>query len=115
MKQYKRPSANLLGEAEYKPEDVRPGPVLYATMEYLIKYDYQLFCFFWQFVFVTYTPLYSLMDYNHPRYFEVHNFVSNRARSIRQDYTVQGLHDAYTLQVLEWIVRFRSYSQVAYA
>jgi len=38
VKKYKRPGANLAGEAEYQPENVRPGPVLEITMDYLARH-----------------------------------------------------------------------------
>lgn len=44
-------------------------------------------------------------------FYEVHNFIRDRTRSIRQDFTYQGIQDERVVEIIEQITRFHVLSQ----
>lgn len=85
VKKYRRSAA--LSEAP-KPEDIRPPDVLLRTMDHL-----RLIC-----------------DENED-FAQIHLFVRDRTRSLRQDFTYQGVKDETCIQVHEEAVRFHILSE----
>ena len=86
VKKYRR-SAALAEQPE--PYQVRPSPVLAMTMEFLK----------------------NLVDTSSEPFYLVHNFVRDRTRSIRQDFTYQGIRDDTHVRILEECVRFHVLSE----
>lgn len=86
VKKYRRSAA--ISE-EQKPEEVRPPPVLARTMDHLKK----------------------VCDSKHSKFYEIHNFVRDRTRSIRQDFTLQGIRDECCVRIHEESVRFHIMSE----
>ncbi|KAI8137919.1 SAC3/GANP/Nin1/mts3/eIF-3 p25 family-domain-containing protein [Fennellomyces sp. T-0311] len=80
VKRYRRSAA---GNEQALPSDVRPPGVLVKTLDYLIG-----------------TVLSSIP------FIECHAFLWDRTRSIRQDFTLQNIRNAVTVQVHEHIARF---------
>ena len=80
VKKYRRSAA--LSE-QPQPEEIRPPVVLERTMDYLK----------------------SVCDWNRS-FADIHSFVRDRTRSIRQDYTYQGVGDPGAIRVHEECVRF---------
>ncbi|CAN8077247.1 unnamed protein product [Agarophyton chilense] len=86
VKKYRRSAA--ISE-EQKPEEVRPPSVLARTMDHLKQ----------------------ICNSKHAEFYEVHNFVRDRTRSIRQDFTLQGLQDECCIKIHEESVRFHIMSE----
>uniref|UniRef100_A0A7S2ZHY5 RRM domain-containing protein n=2 Tax=Rhodosorus marinus TaxID=101924 RepID=A0A7S2ZHY5_9RHOD len=82
VKKYAR-SAAFAEEAT--PEMVRPPSVLKQVMEYLLT---------------------KIVDRDDVSFVEIHNFLRDRTRSIRQDFTYQGIRDALCIDLHEQAVRF---------
>lgn len=89
VKKFARPSVNLEG-TETLPEEIRPVHMLNQTMDYLIT---------------------RILDRSDVPFYEVHNFIRDRSRSIRQDITYQGLHDQATVEMVEQMTRFHIMSE----
>lgn len=49
----------------------------------------------------------NVLDRNDVPYHEVYNFMRDRTRSIRQDFTYQHLNDELCVEIHEQITRFR--------
>jgi hypothetical protein len=49
----------------------------------------------------------SILDRTDRPFLEVHNYIRDRARSIRQDFTIQVLFNEETLSIYERMARFR--------
>ncbi|EME31142.1 Germinal-center associated nuclear protein [Galdieria sulphuraria] len=73
-----------------KPNEIRPPYILEKTMEYLMEY---------------------IVDRKDCSFSEVHNFVRDRTRSIRQDFTFQGVRNEMTIDIIEKTVRFHILSE----
>ncbi|GJQ10008.1 hypothetical protein GpartN1_g1799.t1 [Galdieria partita] len=73
-----------------KPSEIRPPHILEKTMEYLIE---------------------NIVDRTDCSFAEVHNFVRDRTRSIRQDFTFQGVRNEMTIDIIEKTVRFHILSE----
>ncbi|KAI0557293.1 SAC3/GANP [Gracilaria domingensis] len=86
VKKYRRSAA--ISE-EQKPEEVRPPDVLARTMDHLKK----------------------VCDSKQAEFYEIHNFVRDRTRSIRQDFTLQGVRDDCCIKIHEESVRFHIMSE----
>ncbi|RKP19055.1 hypothetical protein ROZALSC1DRAFT_29311, partial [Rozella allomycis CSF55] len=82
VKKYHRPAA---GNEQPLPEDVRPSKVLLETMDYLVK---------------------DVLDRKDISFSAVHNFIRDRTRSIRQDFTLQNIRDDCCVRIHERIARF---------
>lgn len=82
VKKYHRPAA---GNEAPLPEDVRPPSVLQDALDYLM-------CD-------------VLLRKDHP-FADIHQFIRDRTRSIRQDLTVQNVRDASSIRIHEIIARF---------
>ncbi|KNC49054.1 uncharacterized protein AMSG_05013 [Thecamonas trahens ATCC 50062] len=87
MKKFHRPAA---GDAPPLPEEVRPHPVLRRTMDYVLA---------------------QVIDSTARSFAEVHAYVRDRTRSIRQDYNFQAIASVEAAEVLEQIVRFHILSE----
>lgn len=85
VKKYRRSAA--ISE-QPTPEDVRPPGVLLRTMEYLKR----------------------LCDSN-AEFLAIHDFVRDRTRSLRQDFTLQGVKDDICIRIHEESVRFHILSE----
>lgn len=85
VKKYRRSAA--ISE-QPKPEDIRPPHVLERTM----------------------THLKTVCDYS-ASFADIHNFVRDRTRSVRQDYTYQGVVDEGCIRIHEECVRFHILSE----
>ncbi|XP_015911607.2 germinal-center associated nuclear protein [Parasteatoda tepidariorum] len=81
VKQFTRSAA---GKSYTSPSDLRPSPVLLATMNYLVN---------------------EIIPKNIP-YILVYDFVNDRIQGIRQDITIQMIEDLNTLVIFEKCVRF---------
>ncbi|XP_011303258.1 germinal-center associated nuclear protein [Fopius arisanus] len=77
------------GKSLIRQEELRPGPVLLSTLQYL------------------FTQIATRSDAD---WAVIYNFIFDRLRAIRQDMTVQRLDSVTTIQILEPIVRFHVYS-----
>lgn len=86
VKKYRRSAA--ISE-EPAPEEVRPSPVLLRTMEYLK----------------------GICDSKNATFADIHNFVRDRTRSLRQDFTYQGVRDDVCIKIHEESVRFHILSE----
>lgn len=86
VKKYRRSAA--ISE-EPTPEEVRPPPVLLRTMEYLK----------------------GICDSKDATFIDIHNFVRDRTRSLRQDFTYQGIRDDVCIKIHEESVRFHILSE----
>lgn len=86
VKKYRRSAA--ISENP-QPEEVRPPAVLVRTMEYLKQ----------------------ICDNTERSFVDVHNFVWDRTRSLRQDFTFQGVMDEQCIKVNEESVRFHIMSE----
>lgn len=86
VKKYRRSAA--ISE-EPKPEDIRPPQILMKTMEHL-----RIIC-----------------DTKEESFAEIHNFVRDRTRSLRQDFTYQGVRDDTCIKIHEESVRFHILSE----
>eukprot|EP00178_Gracilaria_changii_P013312 TRINITY_DN376_c1_g1_i1.p1 TRINITY_DN376_c1_g1~~TRINITY_DN376_c1_g1_i1.p1 ORF type:complete len:1902 (+),score=260.39 TRINITY_DN376_c1_g1_i1:25045-30750(+) len=86
VKKYRRSAA--ISE-EQKPDEVRPPPILAKTMDHLKK----------------------VCDFKRAEFHEIHNFVRDRTRSIRQDFTLQGIRDECCIKIHEESVRFHIMSE----
>lgn len=86
VKKYRRSAA--LSE-QPKPGEVRPSPVLAITMDHLK----------------------AICDCTYEPFYLVHSFVRDRTRSIRQDFTFQGIRDDTYVRTLEECVRFHILSE----
>jgi hypothetical protein len=82
VKKFARPAA---GAEAVRPEQVRPPHVLRQTMEYLLQH---------------------IVDREDVPFHEVYAFLRDRTRSIRQDFTYQGIYDTNCAWVHEQCVRF---------
>jgi hypothetical protein len=85
VKKYARPSVNL-DNVEVMPSEVRPPSVLKHTMDYLID---------------------SILHRRDHGIIEVYNFIRDRSRSIRQDFTYQNITNELYIEIHEQIARFR--------
>ena len=86
VKKYRRSAA--ISEHP-QPEEIRPPAVLLRTMDHLR----------------------GLCDNAERPFLDVHNFVSDRTRALRQDFTFQGVMDEQCIQVHEETVRFHIMSE----
>lgn len=86
VKKYRRSAAV---SEEPSSEEVRPPDVLAKTMEHLK----------------------AICDENDAEFHEVHNFVRDRTRSIRQDFTLQGIRNESCIGIIEESVRFHIMSE----
>jgi hypothetical protein len=82
VKKFARPAA---GAEAIRPEQVRPPNVLRQTLEYLLQ---------------------AIVDREDVPFHEIYAFLRDRTRSIRQDFTYQGIYDAHCVWVHEQCVRF---------
>eukprot|EP00871_Galdieria_phlegrea_P004457 jgi/Galph1/5011/GphlegSOOS_G3601.1 len=73
-----------------KASEIRTPAILERTMEYIID---------------------SIVDREDFPFWEVHNFVRDRTRSIRQDFTFQGIRNEVTISIIEKTVRFHILSE----
>lgn len=80
-KKYKRSAA----AKKFDPINVRPSSVLLKTINYLID---------------------NIVDSNIQSFSDMYKFVQDRMRAIRNDYTVQSLHDESAITAFEYIARF---------
>lgn len=86
VKKYRRSAA--ISELP-QPQEVRPPPVLVRTMEYLK----------------------GICDSADSEFVDIHNFVRDRTRSLRQDFTFQGIRDDSCIRIHEESVRFHIMSE----
>ncbi|XP_061190038.1 SAC3 domain-containing protein 1-like [Saccostrea echinata] len=86
VKEYSRSAA---GRHEIPTQDLRPGPVLLTTVEYLLGR----------------ISLVEGRPWN-----EVYDFIFDRLRAVRQDMTIQQIGGFEAITLLEYIVRFYIYS-----
>lgn len=86
VKKYRRSAA--ISELP-QPMDVRPPPVLVRTMEYLK----------------------GICNSTNAEFVDIHNFVRDRTRSLRQDFTFQGVRDDSYIRIHEESVRFHIMSE----
>lgn len=86
VKKYHRPAA---GNEQPFPEDVRPTEILRKTMDYLCN---------------------EILDMSEASLADIHKFVRDRTRSIRQDFTLQNLRNPICVEIHEEIARFHIFS-----
>lgn len=86
VKSYSRSAA---GRHEIPTQDLRPGPVLHTTVEYLLG---------------------RIAQINDRPWTEVYDFIFDRLRSVRQDMTIQQMDGPGAITLLEYAVRFYIYA-----
>lgn len=86
VKKYRRSAA--ISE-QPSPDEVRPPAVLLTTMNHLMK----------------------ICDSVDAKFADVHNFVRDRTRSLRQDFTLQGVRNESCIKIHEESVRFHILSE----
>lgn len=82
VKKYHRPAA---GNEVPLPEDIRTPECLLRTLHYLLS---------------------EVLDSKQHSFADIHSFIRDRTRSIRQDLTLQGCRDAHSVDIHEQIARF---------
>ena len=86
VKKFARPSVNL-DQTEVSSDEIRPPKVLLKTMNYLME---------------------NVIDRDDGiPWHDVHNFIRDRTRSIRQDFVYQGVLSQLKISIHEQIARFR--------